>query len=80
MVVYWILSLRNMAFESGVVPQDWRSVIVPLNKGKGEMTECRNCRGISVLSVVGKIYGEILVDKVRKVTEGLLMMSKGVSD
>ena len=37
-----------------VVPEDWRSsVIVPLSKGKGEITECRNYRGIS-LSVVEK--------------------------
>ena len=32
-----------MAFESGVVPKDWRStVIAPLYKGKGNRTECKN--------------------------------------
>ena len=32
-----------MVFESGVVPEDWRSaMIVPLYKGKGERTECKN--------------------------------------
>ena len=31
----WIWRLCNMAFESGVVLEDWRSaVIVPLHKGK----------------------------------------------
>ena len=46
-----------MAFEIGVVPEDWRSaVIVPLHKGKGERTECRNYRDISLLSLFGKIY------------------------
>ena len=29
-----------MVFESGVVAEDWRSVIVLLYKGKGERTEC----------------------------------------
>ena len=30
-----------MAFESGVVPKDWRSgMIAPLYKGKGERIEC----------------------------------------
>ena len=54
-----------MAFESGVMPEDWRSaVIVPLYKGKGKRTECGNYRGISLLSVVGKIYAGILVDRV----------------
>ena len=56
-VVDWMWRLCNMAFESGVVPEDWRSaVIVPLYKGKGEKSECKNYRGISLLSVVGKIY------------------------
>ena len=51
-----------MAFESGVVLKDWRSAgIVPLYNGKGERTECKNHRGISLLSLVGKIYVKILV-------------------
>ena len=37
-----------MAFERGVVAEDWRSaVIVPLYKVKGERAECKNYRGIS---------------------------------
>ena len=48
-VVDWIWKLCNMAFESDVVFEDWRSgVIVPLYKGKGERTECTNYRGISL--------------------------------
>ena len=36
-VVDWIWRLCKMVFESGVVPKNWRSiVIVPLYKGKGE--------------------------------------------
>ena len=52
-----------MAFESGVVPEDWRSaVIIPLYKGKGERTECSNFRSISLVSMDGKIYTGTLVD------------------
>ena len=62
-----------MAFEGGVVLVDCISaVIVPLCKGKGERTECSNYRGINLLSVVGKIFTGILVDRVFKVTEGLI--------
>ena len=50
-------------------------MIVPLYEGKGDRTECKNYRGIS-LSVVGKIYAGILVDRVCRVTRGL-MMRKG---
>ena len=56
-VVDWIWRLCNMAFESDVVPEDWRSAVsVPLYKGKREGTECKSYRGISLLGVVGKIY------------------------
>ena len=38
-----ILRLCSMAFESSVVSEEWKSaVIVPLYKGKGERTECKN--------------------------------------
>ena len=61
-----------MAFESAV-PEDWRSSkIVPLNKGKGEKAECSNYRGIRLLNVVGKIYVLVVVDRIRKVTEGMI--------
>ena len=62
-VVDWIWRLCNMAFESSVVLEDWKSAVtVSLHKGKGETTGCKNYRGISFLSVVGKIYAGILVD------------------
>ena len=67
-----------MAFESGVVPEDWRSaVIVPLYKGKGERNKCKNYRGISFLSVVGTIYAGILIDRVCRVTGGMIDVDKG---
>ena len=41
-----------MAFEGGVMPEDWRStVIISLYKGKGERNECKNYRSISFLRV-----------------------------
>ena len=44
-----------MAFESGVVPENWKSAVtVSLYKGKGEKTECKNYISIRLLSVVKK--------------------------
>ena len=80
MVVDWVCRLSNMAFESGVVPEDWRSAMtLPLYKGKWERTECKNYKGISLLNEVGEIYAGILVDKVRRMTEGLIDDEQGVS-
>ena len=40
----------------------WRSVVILLlYKVKGERTECKNYRGVRLLSVVGDIYAGILV-------------------
>ena len=48
-------------------------MIVPLNKGKRDMTECGYFKDDSLLSMVGKIYVGILVDRVRKVTKRLVV-------
>ena len=62
-----------MAFESSVAAEDWRStVIVPLYKGKGKRIECKNYIALSLLSVIRKIYAGISVDRVRRVTGGLI--------
>ena len=48
------------------------AVIVPLYKGKGDVYECGNYRGISLLSVVGKVYGRVLINRIRDKTEGVI--------
>ena len=47
-------------------------MIVPLYKGKGDVHECSNSRGISLLSVVGKVYGQILINRIRNRTQGVI--------
>ena len=60
-----------MAFESGVMLEDWRlAVIVPLYKGKGERTEYKNYKGISLLSVVKNICRDLSI--IHRVTGGLI--------
>ena len=49
---------------------DWHGAcIVPLCKGKCDKYECSNSRGISLLSVVDKLYGRVLIERVRAITE-----------
>ena len=52
-------------------------MIVPLYKCKGESLNVR-IRGISLLSVVGKIYAGVLVDRVHRVTGGSIDDEQGV--
>ena len=69
-VLEWLVRLLNLSFDMGVVPMDWRGAcIVPLYKEKGDKCECSNSRGISLLSVVGKSFGRVLIKRVRAGTE-----------
>jgi len=45
---------------------DWKKgIIVPIHK-KGSTMDCSNYRGISLLSIPGKVYARILESKLRK--------------
>ena len=55
----------------------WSAVIVPLYKGKGEMIKCKNYGGIGLLSVVGNIYADILLDIVCSMTGSLIDDEQG---
>jgi len=48
-------------WKSGAAPLDWkRAVLVALYKGKGDVRACDNYRGISLLSIPGKVYAAVL--------------------
>ena len=69
-VLEWLVKLLNVSFDMGVVPMDWRGAcIVPLYKGKGDKCECSNSIGISLLSVVGRQFGRVLINRVRAGTK-----------
>ncbi len=50
--------------------------VVPLYKGKEDKYECTSFRGISLLSVVGKVYGKVLI-KTREGTEVVICDKQG---
>ena len=72
-VVEWLVRLFSICFYLSMCPVEWvLAVIVPLYKGKGDVYECGNYRGISLLSVVGKVYGRVLINRIRDKTEGVI--------
>lgn len=51
------------------IPEAWReSVVVPIYKGKGDIQECRNYRGIKLVSHTMKIWERIIDSRIRKGT------------
>ena len=56
----YLYKLFNKIYDSGYFPTEWaKAVVVPLLK-KGDITNCDNYRGISLLSVISKIFTSIL--------------------
>ena len=51
------------------VPKDWTdAVLIPIPK-KGDLSNCDNWRGISLLDVVGKVVARILQDRLQQLAE-----------
>ncbi len=48
-----------------------------LYKGKGDKQEFSNYRGISLLSVVGKLYGRVLIHRIWRGTEKSIRDQQG---
>ena len=52
------------------VPQDMKDAkIFTLYKDKGDMSDCNNYRGISLLSTVGKVYARVVLARLQQLAE-----------
>ena len=64
-----LMALHNLfcsIWDSGVVPTDWkRGIVVPIWKGKGDTRECNNYRGVTLLSVPGKAFARVILNRMR---------------
>ena len=77
-VIEWMHRVCQMAWEEGRVPDDWtKAVIIPVYKGKGDRNECGSHRGISLMSIAGKVYGKIVIERVQKITERCISEEQG---
>ena len=57
----------KVACRTGQAPKQWQSsVTIPIYE-KGDKRKCNNYRGISLISVTGKVYAKCLEKKCRKI-------------
>ncbi|XP_063585836.1 uncharacterized protein LOC134763209 [Penaeus indicus] len=62
--------LLMQCWEEGAVPKDMRdTMIVTLYKNKGERSDCNNYRGISLLSIVGKAFARVALNRLQLLAE-----------
>ena len=67
-----IVSLFNIVLKSGTVPTDWcTGIIIPLFKNKGSVDDVNNYRGITLLSVLGKLFTSALNSRLTTYLEGI---------
>ena len=72
-VLEWLVRVFNICFMLSIVPVGWViACMVPSYKGKGDVHGCSNFRGISLLSVVEKVYGRILINRIKDKTENVI--------
>ena len=72
----WFTHLISIAWKSGAVPKKWLTgVVVPLFK-KGDQRVCANYRGITLLSLPGKVYSKVLERRVRPIVKPQIEMEQ----
>jgi len=63
-MLLWLQMLFSVVWRTEWVPKDWRlGIILPLWKRKGSKSICSNYRGITLLSVPGKLFAMTLLDR-----------------
>ena len=65
-MIHGLHAVLCAVWRSGTIPPDWkRGLVVPIWKGKGCRQDCNNYRGITLLSVPGKVLAHLLLMRVR---------------
>jgi hypothetical protein len=63
-MVKWLTVIINCVWVEEKLPDDWRrGIILPFWKHKGDRLECSNHRGITLLSIPGKLFACILLNR-----------------
>ena len=71
-----VLQVMQDMWGGGGVVSDWKdAVIVPIPK-KGDLMNCDNWRGISLLDVVGKVFARIIQNRLQAIAEDILPESQ----
>ena len=64
-----LVRLCGVIWKNRKAPEEWRDAfVVPVPK-KGDLRDCNNSRGISLLDVVGKVFARVMMSRLQVVGE-----------
>jgi hypothetical protein len=65
-----IYEILHQCWSEGIVPQDMRDAkIITLYKNKGDRSDCNSYRGISLLSIIGKVFARTILSRLQRLAE-----------
>ena len=65
-MIKWLTYIINIVWIKKTIPDDWRrGIMLPFWKNKGNKDVCSNHRGITLLSIPGKLFAMILLERIR---------------
>ena len=72
-IVEWLWDIIDKCWSTEALPDDWKvAEIVPIYKSKGKRSECSNHRGISLLSVPGKVFASVILNRCKDSVDRVL--------
>ena len=69
--IVWLTKLFNHIFRSNKMPDEWRSILVPIYKNKGDIQSCTNYREIKLMSHTMKLWERVIEHRLRAITRVL---------
>ena len=70
--ILWLTRVCQVAWKCGKTPRDWQTGVIRTIFKKGDRKQCTNYRGISFLSLPGKVCAKCLKRKCREIVESKL--------
>ena len=71
-----VLGFVNQAFMAGHIPERWKTLIIVAVPKSGDLSDPNNYRGISLISLVMKLYNRMIMNRLRPVLDPLLRNSQ----
>ena len=72
----FLLVLFNICWVTEIIPLDWMDANIAILLKKGDRSHCSNYRGISLLSAVGKVLADVILQRLHLLVEFMYPQSQ----